>query len=254
MLANYLTDTQNLLQNPTATNALYATASLTRFINISRGQCAGEGECIRALGTLACVVGQRNYNFSAINLGVAATTGIQGAIHVRRVSVNIGDGQKWLTPRPWEWFELYHLNNVVPANGEPAVWTQYKQGAATPQAGGSGATGSLYIDPPPDDTYTLSLDCVCFPIALVDDTTVEAIPYLWTDAVPFFAAYYAFLSSQTSARQADAERMYQHYQTFLERARKSSNPSLLRWMYQQSTDPTQMNKIGLKPQQLQGGG
>ncbi len=197
---------------------------------------------------------QRAYDFSDINIGTPATTGISGVINVRRINITVQSGQQWLTPRPWEWFDFYALNNVVPTSGLPQQWAQFGQGAQG-QSGGSDASGSFYLDPPPNDTYTVTCDCMCYPIALADDTTVEAIPYLWTDAVPFFAAYYALLSSQTSARQADAERMYGHYQTFVERARKSSNPSTLRWQYSQTTDPTQLNKIGLKPQQLaQAGG
>jgi hypothetical protein len=80
---------------------------------------------------------------------------------------------------------------------------------------------------------------------LVDDTTVEAIPYLFTDCVPFFAAYYALLSSQAQARQADALRFYEMYNTFLERATKASNPSVLRHQYAQAGDPAQANKLAI---------
>lgn len=244
MLAAYRTDTANLLQSPGAPNALYATDDLDRWINIARGQLAGEGECIRAIGTVNTVIGQREYSFANLNLGVSATTGISGAIHVRRINYAVGDGQKWIAPRPWEWFELYCLNNAVPEPGPPATWAQYAQGAAAGH--GSGASGSFSIDPPPDVVYALKCDCVCYPNTLVIDNDVEAIPYLWTDAVPFFAAYYALLSSQTSARYADAERLMNHYQTFVERARKASNPSVLRWQSQQASDPTQGNKIGIQ--------
>jgi hypothetical protein len=253
VLTNYLTDTNNLLQNPGATNALYPQTNVTRWINIARGQVAAEGECIRVLGTLSTVIGQRAYSFADIDIGVAATTGIAGVIHVRDILYALASGYRKLTPRPWEWFQQFMLNNPVPTPGEPRAWSQYSQGAAAP-SGGSFASGNFYLDPPPDQVYALSLDCVCYPVTLEDDLTKEAIPYLWTDAVPFFAAYYAYLSSQTAARQADAGRMYQHYQTFLERARKAANPAVLRWQYQQATDPTQLNKLGLSPKQVAGGG
>lgn len=244
MLTSYLAAVRNLLQIPQAPTSLYTDANLTTYINTARGQVAGEGECIRVLGTISTVIGQRNYDFSDIDLGVVATNGVAGAIHVRQISYNIAAGQKVITGRPWEWFFQYHLNNVVPQNAAPATWSQFGQGAATPAAGSS-ATGSFYIDPPPDIVYTLNCDCVCFPAALEDDTTVEAIPYLWTDAVPFFAAYYALLSSQTAARQADATRMMEMYNQFRDRARTMSNPSVNRPMYQQAADPAQINKIGL---------
>lgn len=252
-LTAYETQTQRLLQNPGAPSTLYSLTDIDSWINTARGQLAGEAECIRVIGTVSTVIGQRAYNFSSINTGAAATTGVQGVIHVRRVSYNVGQGTQWMSPAAWEWFDLYHLNNPVPVAGPPATWSQYAQGSAGTQTS-SGATGSFYIDPPPDLVYTLNCDCVCYPIALVNDTTVEAIPYLWTDAVPFFAAYFAYLSSQTGARQADADRMYNAYKEFLGRARQSANPSVNRFLFEQAGDPAQAAKMGIKPPGQQGAG
>jgi hypothetical protein len=166
-------------------------------------------------------------------------------LNINSLDIVIGGGQRWINPRPWPWFSLYNNNNVTPQNGVPTEWAQYGQGSSG-TATGSVATGTFFLDPTPDDVYTLNANTVCYPIALTDDATVEAIPYQWTDAVPFFAAYYAYLSSQTGARQADAERMYNHYQTFLERARKQSNASVNRWQYAQAEDPAQAAKFGVK--------
>lgn len=245
MLDQYRIDVRNLLQNPPAPVSLYDQVSVDRWINIARGQLAGEGECIRLIGTIDTVVGQRAYAFSDLNLGVPATTGVRGAINIRRINYTIGDGQQFITPRPWEWFDFYCLNNIVPEPGPPQEWSQFGQGSAG--AGeGTNATGSFYIDPPPDTVYSLQCDCTCYPITLIDDATIEAIPFLWTDAVPFFAAYYAYLSSQTSARQADAMRMMSLYQEFMKRARTASNPSVLRSQYEQSSDIPQASKFGIK--------
>jgi hypothetical protein len=249
LLSAYLTQTQGLLQNPGAPTSLYATADLTRWVNTARGQVAGESEAIRVIGTVTTIIGQRNYNFSSINLGTPSVTGVQGAIHVRRINYGVASGQKWVTPRPWPWFDQFYMNNPVPVNGPPRRWAQLSQGSAglgsiTGIGSGSMSSGSFYLDPPPDAIYTLYCDCVAYPIALAADTDVEAIPFLWTDAVPFFAAYYALLSSQTSARQADAERMMKHYSTFVERARQAANPSVLRPQYEQAADPAQAAKFG----------
>lgn len=242
MLTAYLTQTRGLLQNPGAPTALYSDADLTRWVNIARGQLAGEAECIRVQGTIATVAAQRSYAFSAINVGVPATTGVQGVMHVSSLNITIGNGQKWMTPRSWPWFSLYNNNNVVPQPGVPTEWAQYGQGSAGTGTG-SGATGTFFIDPTPDDVYALIPNCVCYPIALVDNTTVEAIPYLWTDAVPFFAACYALWSAQNNARMADAERYFNTYTMFVERARKFSNPSVNRWLYSQAGDPAQATKM-----------
>lgn len=218
---------------------------------MARGQLAGEAECIRVIGTIQTSIGIRNYNFSSINIGTPSATGAAGVIHVRRISYNVASGQKWFAPRGWEYFDLYFLNNPVPVNGPPSEWSQYAQGSsnigALSGAGGAfQATGSFYLDPPPDLAYVLNCDCVCYPIVLAADTDAEAIPYLFTDAVPYFAAYLALLSAQTSARQADAERLFSYYTTFLQRARHFSNPSVNRGMYQQEPDPTRINKLGLQ--------
>ncbi|HEY6025842.1 MAG TPA: hypothetical protein VIV09_02995 [Pseudolabrys sp.] len=245
MLTNYQTQVQRLLQNPAAPTTLYTTADITSYINTARGQLAGEAECVRYLATINTVVGQTAYNFSDIGTGVSATNGIQGIINIRQMLYGLGTGMKWVPSRAWEWFLQYHLNNPVPQQGAPAAWSQFGQGAA-PGSTGSVSGGTFYIDPAPDAVYTLYLDCVCYPIALADDTTKEAIPYLWIDAVPFFAAYYALLSSQTDARMADAERMMNHYTKFVERARQASNADVLRHQYSQAGDPVQANKLQIR--------
>lgn len=241
MLTAYINATRRLLQLPSsASTALYTDADLTTYINTARGQLAGEAECIRVHGTISTAAAQRSYNFSGID--VSSVSGVEGVIHVSSLNITIASGQKWLTPRPWPWFSLYNNNNPVPQNGVPTEWAQYGQGSAGTGTG-SGATGTFFLDPTPDDVYVMLPNCVCYPVALVDDTTVESIPYLWTDAVPFFAAYYALLSAQNNARFADAERYFNHYTTFVERARKASNPSVNRWMYSQSGDPAQAAKM-----------
>ena len=244
ILTAYLTQTRGLLQNPGAPTALYSDVDLTRWINIARGQLAGESESIRVHGTLATVANQRSYKFSDINTGVSATNGVQGVLNISSLSLSVGNGAKWLTPRPWPWFSLYNNNNVVPQPGPPTEWAQFGQGAA-PASTGSANGGTFYLDPTPDDVYNVICNTTCYPIPLVDDTTVEAIPYLWTDAVPFFAACYALWSAQNNARMADAERYFNTYTMFLERARKFSNPSVNRWIYSQAGDPAQGPKMGV---------
>jgi hypothetical protein len=253
MLSAYLTQTRRLLQLPTAPATLYTDIDLTSYINTARAQLAGEGECIRAIGTISTVVGTNVYPFSGLNLGISGTTGIAGAIHVRSLAYQIASGQRWITPRGWEWFNFYILNDPVGQQSanwtEPKEWAQYGQGAVAPTGTSIGQGGSFYINYP-NDAYMLNADCVCYPIPLVTDSTVEAIPFMWTDAVPFFAAYYALLSSQMQARMADAMRYYEEYQKFLKRAREAANPSVMRTQYEQSTDIVQASKFGIK----QGGG
>ena len=249
MLTTYLLATRSLLQLPGSNStSLYSDVDLTRFINTARGQVAGEGECIRVHGTIPTVVGQESYTFAAINVGAPATTGVRGVINIQSMHYVVGNGQLWLTPRAWAWFSLYNRNNAAPQPGPPKEWAQFGQGAAPSGIANTQISGgSFYISPLPDDIYTLNCNTICYPQALALDTDVEALPYYWTDAVPFFAAYFALMSAQTNARMADAAQMYKgHYNEFMSRARNQSNPSVNSWIYSQAGDPAQAQKMGIK--------
>lgn len=252
MLTQYQNATTRLLQNPAAPVTLYATADINTWINTARFQMAGEEFCVRALATQNTVSGQVAYPFSGLSLGTPAMTGIQSVINVRRINYASGSGQRQLVFRAWEWFDYYHLNNPVPSSGPPKTWAQYQQGAApnVPAGTGSsttGAGGTFYIDPAPDDIYALTCDCATLPQTLASDADIEAIPYPWTDAVPYLAAWYALLSAQTNARTADAERMYNYYTEFRDRARKASNSPVLGYQYEGAPDLAEGAKFNIKP-------
>lgn len=241
MLALYQTQTNQLLQYPVSPDPLYAASDLTLWINRARQQLAGESESIRVLGTIPTVATTQAYDFPSIN--VAPVAGGAAALHVRSIRYVVGQGSLRLRVRNWEWFESYELNTATPKSGPPAVWAQYAQGEQ----------GSFYLSPIPDDVYSLICDCVCLPIDLVDDTTVEAIPALWRDAVCYYAAYLALLSAQSAQRQNDAQRMFGYYSEFVDRARKFATPKVNPYLYPQNTDPTLINKIGLSPKAGAGG-
>lgn len=235
MLNQYLQQTQQLISD--AKSELLTPVFLTSFINTARRQLAGEGECIRNFGTMDTVVNQGFYTFSSLFFGAASdVTGVQGAIHIRSIRYQIASGSLWIPPRAWEWFELYELNNATPVAGQPKTWSQIRQGAAS----GSGGGGSFAISPVPDAVYTLTCDCVCFPIALIDDATTEAIPFLWTDAVPYFAAYLAYLYVQNAGA---ASNMMEMYTMFVKRARAAATPEPGGWQYAQASDPAQLSKF-----------
>jgi hypothetical protein len=237
VLTTYQTQVNQLLQYPVPPTPLYSASDVTLWINRARQQLAGESESIRALGTISTVVGQQPYNFSNIIFGTPTVTGINGALHVRSIRFLVGSGSTRLRVRNWEWFESYELNTATPDSGPPAVWAQYAQGAQ----------GSFYVSPIPDNIYSLVCDCVCLPINLIDDTTVEAIPALWQDAVCYYAAYLALLSAQDAQRQADAQRMFGYYTDFVDRGRKFATPKVNPYLYPQNTDPTIINKLGVSP-------
>lgn len=232
MLDQYLAETRRTLQNPPSPVTLFTDADLTAFINTSRGILAGEAECIRIMGTLALTSSTRSYALSAADIGVAATTGANAPLKANQATVDVGDGEMPLFSKPWPWFQSYLLGEVVPSTGQPTTWAQLKQGVAA----------TLYFYPLPNTTFTVNLDCVCEPIDLADNSTVEVIPYPFTDAVPFLAAYYAYMSVQ---RQEDAEGMMKRYRERLNANRASSTPAVLPTNYSQIPDPTMINKLGI---------
>jgi hypothetical protein len=284
VLDYYLAATANLLQSPAAPTSLYSTADLTLWINTARWQVAGEGQCIRNYTNMPVSQGQRQCLLSSVgpfgpgiagvlnvrtmwrtipsnitpsNLVIIWTTASGAAMNWTTTSGapmvwSIPDtlvatsGQVWMTPRPFEWFSLYELNNAARTQGPPQRWSQLGQGAAGAPYGSVGS-GSLWIAPEPDGPYLLALDAVCYPTALIDDTTPEAIPFMWTDAVPYYAAYLAYLSAQSPARQADALRMFGIYQEFVGRARRFTTPGVLPNNLPQNPSPTMMNQLGIQP-------
>ena len=235
MLTAYLARTRQLLQNPAATTALYSDADLTAYINSARGQLAGETECCRSYNTLALTYNTTVYSFASIS---TTAPGTQGAFTIRGATLGLGSGQVWMAPRPFPWFQFYYLNTVVPTPGQPSDYAQFKQGEG----------GSLYIWPPPDNSYTMSLDCVAVPSDLAADADVEAIPYPFTDAVPYYAAYLALSSAQ---RTADADQMFKEYQKFAQRGRQMSNGSVLPQQFVQHRNIVRAGQLGM--QQVAGG-
>ena len=115
-------------------------------------------------------------------------------------------------------------DDTTDSRRSPRIWSQYGQGAA----------GTVYVSPIPDANYTLSIDSACYPSTLTADTDVEVIPYLWTDAIAYYAAYLGLMAMQTGGNTQESDRMYKRYQEYVARARMAANPSILPSNYQQS--------------------
>ncbi len=225
----YLSNTALLLQNPAAPTSLYSTANLSTWINTARTQLAGQTECIRSTVTLSVTSVTSIYPFSSVtNL----PAGVQGIYNVRQINRVSGTGVVYMGSRPYPWAETYWQQGSAPVATTPTEWSQY----------GIGTAGSLVLDHTPDASYVLKLDASCYPILLASDSDPEAIPYAYTDAVPYLAAYYAYMSAQ---RQQDAQTMLGRYEDFVSRAKKIAVPNVLPVMYDQMQAPP--------PQQAGGG-
>lgn len=237
MLTQYQQNARRILNDQGF--ARFFEGDLTDWINQGRGQIAGEAECVRVYASLSVGAASRQYPFSAISFP-DGTQGVAGVINVRMVTYTTPGTAlvNTVTPREWEWFNTYVLPAVpnIDANGNPVgsvpeTWAQF----------GQGANGTIFVNLL-DTDYTLNLDAVCYPVPLVDDDTAEAIPYLWTDAVPYYAAYLAFLTAQDADK---AEAMFKLYTLFAQRARQFANPSTLTHQYEQSADPMMASRLGL---------
>lgn len=226
----YMQRTQLLLNDESF--ARYNDEDILRYINMARGQIAGQSECIRVLGTITVSQSAQQYNFTGIGLVNASLSGVQGVLHVRQATYAVASGAKILHPRSFPYFNQYFLNQPVPQAGAPSVWSQYAQGAL----------GSIFVNLL-DADYVLTCDTVCYPVSLVDDSTPEAIPYEWTDAIPFFAAYFAALTLGDAAR---SKMMYEEYQKFVALGRGAANPSVLPQSFAQAQDPMAANRLGLQ--------
>lgn len=90
---------------------------------------------------------------------------------------------------------------------------------------GQGDQGSILFSPVPNQAYCMEWDCSGLPVDLVDDTTPEAIPEIWTQAVPFYAAYLALLERVDQRSEQIADRRLAFYRTLMRRARAFSQPS-----------------------------
>lgn len=215
-LADYIEQTRNLLNDRGV--SFYSDADLTLWINIAREQVASDGECLRQPATIATVSGQRAYNWELATFAPAPapSAGLSGILSVRHIARQIGDGpgQVKLFGEAWEWFRTYYVEQPAPVLGIPTRWATLQPGP----------TGTFWVDPIPDDVYTLILDPVCLPLDLtaVAGTPPEALPKPWTDAVPYYGAYLALEKAQ---RTSDANGMFAQYRLFARRGTQMTTPT-----------------------------
>ena len=168
------------------------------------------------------VTGQETVQFSTLN-NVFSTwntgafsgnpnpvIGLSSVLKVFSVACNqAGTYKPMLTQKIWNEFQAYLRIYSNTQQNYPLYWSQYLYGVQ----------GSIYLFPWPAQPLQLDIDVCASPITLVTDSTVEAIPYPWTDAIPYYSAYLAY---ENSSRKEDADRMFKMYKMFMMRARAFS--------------------------------
>ena len=138
---------------------------------------------------------------------VSLGAGVKNIIQLKSISINFGgaqgSNQYMLSQLDFTALQAYYRFYGPNLVGNPAIWARYQS--------------KVYLRPIPSQTYPMQWDTVCSVIDLVNDASVEAIPYPFTDCIPYFAAYLALMNSQ---RPQDADNMFKLYEQFNGRARK----------------------------------
>lgn len=165
-------------------------------------------------GTYAFVMGPPNVTVTnqevySTPTALCATNGVKDVIGVRGVSVNWGSyGANLYTGVFVDW-SLYQAQarQYAYLSGNPWYWTRYEN-----------KQNMIYLRPIPSAAFPMQWDCTCSVVDLTTDSTPEAIPYSYTDAIPYFAAYLALMQSQ---RPQDAQNMLQIYNQFTNVGRRN---------------------------------
>ena len=149
------------------------------------------------------IQGQEWYNWSDINLSMFP--GVGQAFWIQSMAVIYAN---WRYVPQYCSFTKYQakIRTYTTASYQyvPAFFTQY----------GRGTNGSFACYPPPSQIYPVEYDVLALPIDLVDDTTPEAIPGPWTDAVKFYSAAMCYLDLQNGNK---AREYFQLYDDFMHR-------------------------------------
>lgn len=201
-----------------AVSSITVTAAGTKYDNTTTVSFTGGGQSVAATATanincLNTVANQEVYTFAAANTYARLTSGVDSILFVESVAVSWGALKPMLDQWNWNDLQAYVRSYPIIA-GQPAMWAQFGQGEG----------GSMYIQPVPTTALPMDWNCICTPIDLVDDSTAEAIPYPWTDAVPYFAAYLAFMNSR---RPEEARNMFDIFTNRMMRARSFSEPTFV---------------------------
>lgn len=219
-LAAYLTDTELLLHDFNL--QFYGSPlSLTNLINKARLRIASESQCIRILipkTSAFTVANQELYQFSTFNTFAQATAGVDKIQGILSIALNQGTITPVLGQRAFQEVQAYMRAYNTSYTSYPYYWAQYS----------FGANGSFYLWPVPSGVYGMDIDAYCLPLALTSDADTEAIPYPWTEAIPFYAAYWALMYAQ---RKEDANEMKKEYDMRIMEARAYSSGPFIPSMY-----------------------
>lgn len=229
LLSQYQKLTRRILDDQTFARVNHY--DLRDYINIGRGQIAVQGDCLPNYGTLEVAPPTQQYSFSQIQFPPGS--GIAGPVALETINWDTPQGgQQPLNAIEWARFNRFEQGHTTPTPSKPRVWTQF----------GQGGSGTLWVNTL-DGPYTLSIKARCYPVDLVDDTTPDALPYLWTDAVPWFAAFYYLSGNGQNPEMAAAD--LKVFQQFVTMARGGATPDTQPGQFTQGPDLLMNGRLGL---------
>ena len=173
-LQTYVTECQRLLHDANAN--FYSVSELTDYINAARERTVRDTGCLRTIQRSATVASQEVYTYASLPSG-------SSTIDVLNLNIYWGNSRIPLRYLAWTNF-----------NAQLRYWQNY---TGTPVAFSIYGNGQIYLGPVPDQAYTMELDTVILPTALVNLTDVETQlvdPY--TTPVAFYACYKAKFREQ----------------------------------------------------------
>ena len=219
MLAQYVADTQNFLNDPAG--QFFAVPTLHNYINRARRRIAAASGSVRVLIHAHTHANQEEYKFSEWTALAQKTPGVREVLAVRTLAIAIGPGDGAWKP---VWNRLafsdfqtrFRIWNKawVGTISYPGFYAQY----------GFGIGGSIFLAPIPSQEQPMELDTSCMPFPLKDDNDAEAIVYPWVDAVAYYAAVLAMLQQQ---RKEDAAALLQIFQAEMPFAASVVAPSMV---------------------------
>jgi len=177
-LSSYLQECRRLLHDPNGN--FWTDTELTDYINDARNRVAIDSKCLRSLQTVNLTQGQELYQISTVIPALGTR-----AIDVMNITVIWGQMRIPLSYKPWTEFNAT-MRIWVTNQQRPETWSRYGT-----------STGSVYVGPVPDQTYSSEWDVFYLPATLIDSSTVEELQYPFTSPVAFFAAYKAKYKEQS---------------------------------------------------------
>lgn len=173
-LSQYITQCRRLLHD--ANGNFYTDQELTDYINDARNRLVRDTGCLRTLQTRATVTNQETYAFSSLPQGLQT-------MDIININLYWGNSRLPLLYRPWTDFnaQLRYWQNYT---GRPIAYSMYG-----PQ--------TFYLGPVPDQVYTMELDTVIEPTALVNAADTDTIPDIWTQPVAYYASHTAKFKEQS---------------------------------------------------------